>query len=288
MAYNNIDDLAQALADKSRKRFYNPFTQPKSGCTIPLDEWFMPPELLSFYGTPEYADLDLDKLKLASFYELINLFSITAHGEKILVSELSRRIYSGESRWASEYFHHFLDEENKHMFVFGRYCFQTAGFMYPDSFLDQKQISTRNYDDGEADFILLLKVVMFEMLIDWYNVKIANDERISADVREINALHHQDESRHLAFGRALVKQSLDEGCSIWSESVLDRIRHESVKFVESLQSAFWNKQVYNDAGLLSGSSFRESAYATMHARSMRQSATEKCTRFLMDIEFISK
>lgn len=285
MTIPDVDYLAQSLAKKSRKHFYNHFEQTSPEYSL-VGEWCMPPDMLSIYGLPEYDSLGNDVCKLVSFYEIINLFSVTAHGEKILVSELSRRLYGGESHWTTEYLHHFIDEENKHMLMFSRFCTVSAGFLYPDTLINQKHAGDWVYEAGEADFMWLLKVVLFEMLIDWYNVAISNDERVATAVRDINRLHHQDEARHLAFGRALIKQYLLEWRPAWSEVAINRIRNGIIDFIETLLASLWNKQVYIDAGIDHATALRAAAYASDQALSQRQRATEKCLLFLRELELI--
>jgi len=66
---------------------------------------------------------------------------------------------------------------------------------------------------------------------------------------QINRLHHQDESRHLAYGRALIKQMFIDFNDIWSDAAAARIQDNTIKFMQMLLASLWNPKVYSDAGV---------------------------------------
>ena len=96
-------------------------------------------------------------------------------GGAALVAGLSDRLYSrSNNKHITEYLHHFLDEENKHMVMFGEFCHRYIGKVYPE-----KKISLpREYAKGEEEVAFFCKVMVVEELGDYYNVMIDRDERL--------------------------------------------------------------------------------------------------------------
>ncbi len=90
---------------------------------------------------------------------------------------------------------------------------------------------------------------MFEEIVDYFNSRMGRDETLHPIIRQINSIHHQDESRHIAFGREIVAKLHDYICA---HEPPDEVRaaEEYVKryIVASVQSLY-NPTVYRDAGL---------------------------------------
>jgi hypothetical protein len=77
-------------------------------------------------------------------YECANFFSLTLQGERPLVAGISDRLYSKRvTADATEYLHHFLDEENKHMVMFGMFLNRYVGKVYPEKKIALDRTSTR-------------------------------------------------------------------------------------------------------------------------------------------------
>ena len=84
-------------------------------------------------ASPAFAALDDAQRKRLSFYELAGFFSLILQGERPLLEGMSHRLYTLEKRLpVLEYLHHFLDEENKHMVMFGEFCHRYIGKVYPE------------------------------------------------------------------------------------------------------------------------------------------------------------
>jgi hypothetical protein len=236
-----MDRLADA-SDKARPGF-DPIDWPRS--VVPDDEWFMTPELLSLAGLSEFEALPEPQRKRLSFFEAVNFFSLNIHGEKPLVAGLAARLYAPSGPDLAPYLHHFLEEENRHMAWFGGFCRRYAGKVYPE----KRVALARERDDGAADFIFFAEALLFEEIVDAYNRTIAADERVSALARTINRLHHEDEHRHIVFGRRAVQTLFAAGQRAWSAEQIAALRAELEAFTAMTWRQYWNPDVYRDAGL---------------------------------------
>lgn len=272
-----IARTVERLCEVSIKDYVNPYDLewPES---LDKAQWFMSPELISLYETPIYEILGETARKRLSFFEAVNFFSINIHGEKSLIEGLAARLYKKGNDEISSYLHHFLDEENKHMVYFGGFCTRYVGKVYPD----KKLVFQREYARGEEDFLFFAKVLIFEEIVDVYNVTMGRDDRLVEIARRINMLHHRDEARHLVFGRQIVKELFARHSPSWSSETLRGARDYLKNYLVSTWKEYYNPDVYRDAGIETPYDAREEAFHAETSRGHRRRISEGCTRFLLE------
>lgn len=271
-------ELATRLSRASCKKFYdvyNAFDWPE---TLQQDAWCMPPELISIYGTPAYESLDDVQRKQLSLYEICNLFSLVLQGERLLVQGLAHRLYStSNNHEITEYLHHFLDEENKHMVMFGEFCHRYIGKVYPE----KKVALPRAFAKGEEEVAFFCLAMVVEELGDFYNVAIEKDERVDPLVREINKVHHIDEARHLAFGRAYLAELFERYSPQWSTETLAEFRQWLADYLKASWGDYYNPSVYRDAGIADAYDVRQSALSHPACITHRQRASDKVVSYFI-------
>ncbi|CAM5381451.1 hypothetical protein STANM309S_03091 [Streptomyces tanashiensis] len=76
----------------------------------------------------------------------------------------------------------------------------------------------------------------------------AKDTSLCHTIREVNRIHHQDESRHIAFGRELVALLFQRMCQAGAERVREVEAYLKRYVVYSINSLY-NPHVYRDAGI---------------------------------------
>ena len=239
-----LTDTVRRLSIASRRSYQNPYEAIVWPDELGRDQWFTSPELVSLYGTPWWDELDDAGRKALSFWEAVNFFSLNIHGEKLLMEGLAHRLYQPGLHDVAEYLHHFLDEENKHSVWFGTFCTRYAGKVYPD----RKMAFPREYAEGEEDFLFFAEVSIFEEIVDRYNVTMGRDERLVPVVRQINANHHAEETRHLVFGRRIVDELWRRSVDRWSLEVISGIRAHLDGYVTATWREYYNPGIYRDAG----------------------------------------
>jgi hypothetical protein len=230
----------------------------------------MSPELVSLHGTSYYDGLSEAQQKKLSFTELCNFFSLVLQGERPLVQGLVHRLYLRQTNAAvTDYLHHFIDEENKHMIMFGLFLNKYLGKVYPE-----KKISLeREYAKGEEEVAFLCKVLVVEEIGDYYNVFMWRDERVHPLARELNKVHHADEARHLTFGRQYLAETFAQHSKQWSPEALAGFREWLVAYLKSSWGDYYNPTMYKDAGLDNGYELRQLAFD--HGRELRKTASAK-------------
>ena len=271
-------ELAVRLTKASRKKLwdvYNTFNWPD---VLEKDAWYMPPELISLYGTPVYEALSEEQRKSLSLYELGNFFSLVLQGERPLVQGLVHRLYAkGNSVPVNEYLHHFVDEENKHMVMFGEFCNRYVGKVYPE----KKITLSREYAKGEEEVAFYCKVMVVEELGDYYNLAIEKDERVDALVREINKVHHVDEARHLAFGRVQLAELFERYSPDWSADTLAGFRQWLADYLRASWGDYYNPTMYRDAGLADAYELRQLAMSHPAGVEFRKMASAKIVAYFI-------
>jgi hypothetical protein len=271
-----LEQTVERLCEASRKDFANPYELSWPEAVDPY-QWYTSPELISLYGTPYYSELSETQQKRLSFLEAVNFFSLNIHGEKALIEGLARRLYEKKSHAFSDYLHHFLDEENKHMVYFGGFCMRYAGKVYPD----KKMNLERDYASGEEEFLFFTKVLIFEEIVDVYNVRMAQDERLAPVAREINRLHHRDEARHLVFGRQMVSELFKEHVAQWNAEVLQGVRKYLEQYLLATWKEYYNPDVYRDLNMSLPYEVSQNAFEQQTTREHRREVSNGCIRHLL-------
>jgi len=278
-------ELAPRLTDASRRKVWDvhtAFDWPER--LDPTAGWYMLPELVSIYGTDAWETLSETQRKRLSFYEIVNFFSFVLYGERPLVSGLMNRMYRKRTQGAiTEYLHHFIDEENKHMIMFGEFCNRYAGKIYPE----KKLVLPREYAKGEEEVAFFCKVLIVEELGDFYNLKMMTDRTIHPLVAKINKVHHIDEARHLGFGRQFLRELADEHAGNWNEDETKQFQDWLAQYLRSCWGDFYNPAAYKDAGL-DGYATRKEAMAHPVCAEFRENASRKLVDYFLETRLLSE
>lgn len=271
----SVDEMAVLLSAKSREQLWNVYTEIEWPKELDVSRYSMSPELVSIHGTELWDQLCEEQRKRLSLFELANFFSLTLQGERPLVAGLSERLYGSRlTPERTEYLHHFIDEENKHMAMFGMFLVRYVGKVYPE----KKFALERRHVRGEKEIEFFCKVMVVEELGDYYNVRMMLDDSLEPVVRQINRIHHRDESRHLGFGRRHLGSLCERWLPEWSPETRAAFSDWLVRYVRSCWGDFYNPSMYRDAGLPDGYAVRTMALAHPVTAAHRARASKKLLR----------
>jgi hypothetical protein len=280
----SLAELSEQLCEASEKKYVNPYEYLDWPATLDRERWYTSPELVSLHGTETWDALDEAARKRLSFLEAVNFFSLNIHGEKSLIEGLAHRLYAGGSAGHSPYLHHFLDEENKHMVYFGGFCSRYAGQVYRD----RKVAFPREYAEGEEDFLFFAKVMIFEEIVDVYNLRMSKDERLEPIARRINLIHHLEETRHLAFGRAITAELFETHAPKWDARTRQAVSEYLAAYLRATWKEYWNPDVYADAGLPEPYEIARTAFDHPACRARRREIDAGCVRYLLEHGMIAE
>jgi len=176
----------------------------------------------------------------------------------------------------SEFFHHFIGEENEHMWFFAEFCKRYGKKIY-----QLPSVKTVVADDPDVEnFLVFARILLFEEIVDYYNSTMAADASLHGTVREINRIHHQDESRHIAFGRELV--------TLLYRRLVDKVPAEELRkmggylreYIDWCQRSFYSLDAYIDAGIENPLAFRARLLANPERKKIELTIARKPIAFL--------
>lgn len=272
-------ELVDKLTAASRRQFENPYTLFEWPDTVDKErDWFMPPEMISLAGTELYDRLPEGQKKTLSFYEMVNFFSLVIAGERLLIQKLVRYLYKPEYKATTEYLHHFLDEENKHMVWFGTFCNRYAGKIYTSRHYPLPS----SYAPGEEEFHFWVSVLVFEEMGDIYNVATYSQPGVNEIARQINLIHHREESRHLAFGRQMTREVWDRVSPQWSDETRAKVRRYVSSFLVSEFRDYFNFAAYKDAKIPNPYEAREAGLESELSKARFKKVTNGCVKVLLE------
>ncbi|MET8585531.1 diiron oxygenase [Streptomyces collinus] len=243
MEDSDFGSMLARLSEKSRNDYYNPYTKFTWPDSVSQDAWWMNPEYLTVHGTGLVEDERT--LKALARYETVNFFSLHVHGIRELMIEVSKRIHTPDFADYNEYLHHFIGEENAHMWFFAEFCYRYTGGIYPEA---ASPLTREGHGGLWDDVVVFSRILIFEEIFDYFNSRMGKDQLIPDILREIHAAHHHDESRHVAFGKQLVKRLHQRACA----ADPDR-RDEIEKYIKDYMTysvrSLYNPQAFRDAGV---------------------------------------
>jgi P-aminobenzoate N-oxygenase AurF len=241
----SLAELMRRLCDLSIEHAYDPHTVFDWPESLPESVMWMSRDLLSVHDTPYIAQLSAQQLCNLSRWELVNFFSFNVHGIRDLMLHVLSCIHNEGYEETSEYFHHFLDEENKHMWFFAEFCRRYGGKVY----ITQKlQFPMFEEEDIQA-FLAFSKILISEQIGDFYNVRMMNDPTLPAIVQKINRVHHDDESRHISMGRRIVGQMYEGISRKYPPETMRRVESYVRRYMDFFIQSFYNPGAYRDAGI---------------------------------------
>jgi hypothetical protein len=240
-----LSERADRLSHKSIVDYYNPYTHFDWPETLDEDQYWMPVNLLSLYGTPEFERLSTKQIQALTKWESINFYSLNVHGIREVLQEAVKRIHTDRFAAVSGYLHHFIGEENEHMWFFATFCLKYGNRIYPD----RVQRMETDLPEAMEDFMVFARTVIFEEIVDYYNIRIGQDRTLHPLIQQINSTHHKDESRHVAFGREIVRDLYRRVLAEHGKEGAKLIEGYLRRYLGHCVDLFYQAPVYRDAGL---------------------------------------
>jgi hypothetical protein len=250
MAVREIEPVVldlDRLENLAESGYYNPYSMFDWPDAIEDGLPWMSESLTTLAGTEMWDELTREQQIALTKFEAINFFSLNIHGIRELLNDVVNRIHERTYADVSEFLHHFIGEENEHMWFFAQFCLRYEGRLYPAQ-PALKADSVEHLSSVARELIVFARILIFEEIVDYYNAHMATDESLPPIAREINRVHHQDESRHVAFGRMVFTNLLAQ--------VARRDPAEVPVVAEYLESylqysiaTLYNPAAYRDAGI---------------------------------------
>jgi hypothetical protein len=270
-------EVLERLSEKAIEDYYNPYQQFEWPEKLDENRLWMSPELLTPYGTPYFDELGEETLHRLSKWESINFYSLNVHGIRELLIEVVGRIHMPGFEVPSDFFHHFIGEENEHMWFFAEFCRRYGGKIYASTAMRADSA----WEPEVENFLVFARILFFEELVDHYNTRMAQDGTLCDTIRQVNRIHHQDESRHIAFGRELVSLLFTRMRDAVGEERLREVESYLKRYVVFSVNSLYNPHVYRDAGITDPLGLRNALVADERRRAHERKAIRKPLAFFL-------
>lgn len=271
--------MLSRICDLSEDTYYNPYKTFQWPDELPDDQWWMSRELISVSGTRFEQELSEAQLKALSKWESIHFYSLNVHGIRELLLEVIRRVQMPGFEVESEYFSYFIGEENEHLWFFATFCNKYGKKIYPDR---KTPFHIDDPDPATENFMVFSQILIFEEVIDYFNKLMAKDEALHPIIRQINHIHHQDESRHIAFGRELVKLYYGEMCENASPERVEEMRTFVKRYMLGTIEGLYNPAIYRDAGMEDPYGMRRDLLADPVCRERNRTFLNRTVKFYVN------
>ncbi|MFC1436140.1 diiron oxygenase [Streptacidiphilus sp. N1-3] len=271
-----VATAVRRLTAAAENDYYNPYQTFDWPERIPEGALWMSEDLLTVHGTAAAAELDREQYLALSKWESINFYSLNVHGIRELLQEVVQRIHAPGYEIPTPFFHHFLGEENEHMWFFAEFCLRYGGRLFPNRAM---AFPAEKHSAMLDNFIVFSRILIFEQIVDHFNSRMAADAALPETIRAINRVHHQDESRHIAFGAQLVRALWERLRESGDERELATARQYVQKYLASSIQQLYSVEAYRDAGIPDPFAFRAKVVADPARSAVHASITARTDTF---------
>lgn len=272
------------LIEASTEQYYNPYKTFEWPKPLQVDGLWMSRDLMTVHGTEAARELSEEQLRELSKWESVHFYSLNVHGIQELMSEVTDRLYAPGFEVPTPFFHHFLGEENEHMWFFAKFCLEYGGKLY------QNRAMAFPRDKGSPlleNFIVFSRILIFEQIVDHFNSRMAADPELPETIRAINRVHHQDESRHIAFGCQVVRALFERLVATGDEAEITAAREYIDRYITSSLHQLYSVDVYRDAGIPDPFGFRNRLLADPARQEAHQAIAGRTYAFYRRIGVLS-
>lgn len=237
-------EFAERLLKGSVRRSYAPIVDIDWDAPLDPDKFFLPPEVVSLYGTPLWDAMTRAERIELSRQELVNTLSAGIWFENILNQSLLRKMMHQDPTASTTHYELTeLGDETRHMVMFGKAIAKVGADpvrprLYQRIIINGLPFIFR----GSA---LWVAALIGEEIFDSLQRQMMDDPELQPMVQRLMRIHVTEESRHIQFARdGLRKRS--PSMSRWTRFWIGNLNGAGGPFFRYL---FTNKVQYARVGL---------------------------------------
>ncbi|EID10630.1 P-aminobenzoate N-oxygenase AurF [Mycolicibacterium phlei DSM 43072] len=194
------DAFAERLLNGSVKRSYAPVVDIDWDAPLDPDKFFLPPKVVSLYGTPLWDAMTREQQIELSRQELVNTLSAGIWFENILNQALLRKMmHQDPTRSAVHYELTELGDETRHMVMFGKAIARVGAKPVWPKWYQRVIINALPFAfQGAA---LWVAALIGEEIFDSLQRQMMDDDELQPLVQRLMRIHVTEEARHIQFAR---------------------------------------------------------------------------------------
>jgi hypothetical protein len=276
------EEFAERLLKGSVKKSYAPVVDIDWDAPLDPDRFYLPPKVVTLYGTPEWDALTREQQIELSRQELINVLSAGIWFENILNQALLRDLmHKNPTASSTHYALTELGDETRHMVMFGKTIAHIGGIpVRPRRF---QRIIINALPFVFRGSILWTAALVGEEIFDALQRQIMEDPDLQPIVQRLMRIHVTEEARHIQFARDGLRKHVPT--MPWYRKVLLANLHGAGgPFYRML---FTIPVQYSRAGL-DGAEMRRVARANPHFHQMRVTSFASLSAFLIEVGLMGR
>lgn len=243
----SLPPLSERLSASSAD-YRDPLAQVAWESLDPERPW-MPEEMVSLYGTPEWEGLTEHQRRYLGQCEFVAFLELGLWLEALFMQRIAARASHGPAHDLADYTYqlHELREEAGHSLMFVEFI-RRSGIPPMASRGKRPRMATafaRMAPFDSAGF--WATILIGEAVPDQVNRVLYRDERLPEAVRQVMAVHMREEARHIAFARSRVGERLDGMSTLRRRALGALVRQVFRQFID--QCFYPPAGVYAQAGL---------------------------------------
>lgn len=241
---NAHTQVVDRLISGSMRRSYDSLVDIDWEAPQDPDVFYMPPEVISLYGTPLWEQMSHRQRVELSRQEAANVMSRATWFENTLNQGLLMVMLHQDP--TSRHVHYALTElgdETRHMIMFGKGVAAIGVQPYRLSRLEA--LAVQLFPIAYRGLMLWVAALTGEEILDNLQREYASHPDLQPIVAQIMQIHVVEEARHIRFAREGVRQRIARSGRI--ERVLTATLHGAGGFV--MRRMFYNRDVYARCGL---------------------------------------
>lgn len=194
------EEFSERLLKGSVKKSYAPVVDIDWDAPLDPDKFFLPPKIVSLYGTPMWDQMTRAQRIELSRQELVNTLSAGIWFENMLNQALLRKlIHKDPTTRSSHYALTELGDETRHMVMFGK-AIERVG---------AKPVRPRLYQRMVINIlplffrgpVLWVAALIGEEIFDSLQRQMMDDPELQPMIQRLMRIHVTEEARHIQFAR---------------------------------------------------------------------------------------
>lgn len=203
------EEFSERLLRGSVKKYYEPIVDIDWDAELDPDKFFLPPKVVSLYGTPMWDAMTREQQIELSRQELVNTLSAGIWFENILNQAILRTImHQDPTASATHYALTEMGDETRHMVMFGK-AIERVG---------AKPIQPKRYQRVIINALpltfkgslLWVAALIGEEIFDSLQRQMMDDPELQPMVQRLMRIHVTEEARHIQFARDGVRKRIGD------------------------------------------------------------------------------
>ncbi|MEZ0357979.1 diiron oxygenase [Mycobacterium sp. SA01] len=276
------EEFSDRLLKGSARKSYAPVVDIDWDTPVVPDKYFLPPRVVSLYGTQMWEEMSREQQIELSRQEFINLLSAGVWFENILNQALLRGLMHADVTAASTHYSLTeLGDETRHMVMFGRAIAAVDGKPFQPSRLQRMTINLLPLVFQKT--VLWIAALVGEEIFDALQREILDDPEIQPIVRRVMRIHVTEEARHIQFARDGARRDVPN-MKRRNRFLLATIHGAGGPFYRYL---FTNRAVYRRVGL-DGHEGRRQARANPYFHQTTRTGFAPLAAFLEEVGLMNR